>query len=141
VDDSSARRDKARSNSDRAAYDSGAVNPCWSGRKANGVKAHGSERHALNGQFVPEANQEWPLLAPKAENGPEQPSLACSFTQMGLPAHYSRDVTLGEDRSRIRCNPGVFARIANRTGTFSQDRYRAALGGFDALARLLHISR
>ncbi len=63
-------------------------------------------------------------------------------------SHYSRDVTLGEDRSRIRCNPGVFARLrsfgfnilkANRTGTLSQDRYRAALGGFEKLARLVHL--
>ena len=63
-------------------------------------------------------------------------------------SHYSRDVTLGEDRSRIRCNPGVFARLrsfafnilkANRTGTLSQDRYRAALGGFDGLSQLVTI--
>lgn len=63
-------------------------------------------------------------------------------------SHYSRDVTLGEDRSRIRCNPGVFARLrsfgfnilkANRTGTLSQDRYRAALGGFDGLSGLTNI--
>ena len=62
-------------------------------------------------------------------------------------SHYSRDVTLGEDRSRIRCNPGVFARLrsfgfnilkANRTSTLSQDRYRAALGGFEALSELVH---
>ena len=26
-------------------------------------------------------------------------------------SHYSRDETLGEDRSRVRSNPGVFARI------------------------------
>lgn len=25
--------------------------------------------------------------------------------------HYVRDVTLGEDRCRIRCNPGIFARL------------------------------
>ena len=46
-------------------------------------------------------------------------------------SHYTRDVTLGEDRSRIRCNPGVFARLrsfgfnilkANQTATLSQDR-------------------
>jgi hypothetical protein len=63
-------------------------------------------------------------------------------------SHYSRDVTLGEDRSRIRCNPGVFARLrsfgfnilkANRTSTLSQDRYRAALGGFDGLSQLVII--
>jgi len=61
-------------------------------------------------------------------------------------SHCSRDVTFGEDRSRIRFNPGVFARLrsfgfnilkANRTGTLSQDRYRAALGGFDALSTLV----
>jgi len=57
-------------------------------------------------------------------------------------SHYARDVTLGEDRSRIRTNPGVFARLrsfgfniskANRSGTFSQDRYRAALAGINNL--------
>ena len=46
-------------------------------------------------------------------------------------SRYSRDVTLGEDRSRIRTNPTMFARSrsfafnilkANRTDTHSQDR-------------------
>jgi hypothetical protein len=64
-------------------------------------------------------------------------------------SHYSRDVTMGEDRSRIRSNPGVFARLrsfafnilkANRTGTLSQDRYRAALAGIDRLLDLIAIS-
>jgi predicted transposase YbfD/YdcC len=63
-------------------------------------------------------------------------------------SHYSRDVTFGEDRSRIRTNPGVFARLrsfafnilkANKLSTLSQDRYRAALGGFDGLSRLVSI--
>ena len=63
-------------------------------------------------------------------------------------SHYSRDVTFCEDRSRIRANPGVFARLrsfgfnilkANRVGTLSQDRYRAALGGFDRLSQLVNI--
>jgi hypothetical protein len=63
-------------------------------------------------------------------------------------SHYIRDVTLGEDRSRIRCNPGVFARLrsfgfnilkANKVGTLNQDRYRAALGGFEALSNLVNI--
>jgi predicted transposase YbfD/YdcC len=64
-------------------------------------------------------------------------------------SHYSRDVTMGEDRSRIRSNPGVFARMrsfafnilkANRTSTLSQDRYRAALAGFDNLLELIAVS-
>ena len=64
-------------------------------------------------------------------------------------SHYSRDVTFGEDRSRIRINPGVFARLrsfafnilkANRSDTLSQDRYRAALAGMDNLLTLLAIS-
>jgi predicted transposase YbfD/YdcC len=63
-------------------------------------------------------------------------------------SHYSRDVTFGEDRSRIRTNPGVFARLrsfgfnilkANKLSTLSQDRYRAALGGFDGLSQLVSI--
>jgi predicted transposase YbfD/YdcC len=61
-------------------------------------------------------------------------------------SHYSRDVTLGEDRSRIRTNPGVVARLrsfafntrkANHTNTLSQDRYRAALAGIDNLLTLI----
>ena len=63
-------------------------------------------------------------------------------------SHYSRDVTLGEDRSRIRTNPGVFARLrsfafnvlkANRTDTLSQDRYRASLAGLGRLLRMLAV--
>jgi len=65
-------------------------------------------------------------------------------------SHYSRDVTLGEDRSRIRTNPGVFARLrsfgfnilkANRTDTLNQDRYRAALAGIDNLLKLPALSQ
>jgi predicted transposase YbfD/YdcC len=64
-------------------------------------------------------------------------------------SHYSRDVTFGEDRSRIRTNPGVFARLrslaftilkANKTSSTSQDRYRAALGGIDNLLKFVAIS-
>jgi hypothetical protein len=63
-------------------------------------------------------------------------------------SHHSRDVTMGEDRSRIRCNPGVFARLrsfafnilkANRTGTLNQDRYRAALAGIDRILGLAEV--
>lgn len=63
-------------------------------------------------------------------------------------SHYSRDVTMGEDRSRIRSNPGVFVRLrsfaynilkANHTDTLNQDRYRAALGGLKRLLNLLVI--
>ena len=58
--------------------------------------------------------------------------------------HYTRDVTFQEDRSRIRHNPGVFARLRsfaynilrrNKTSTFSQDRYAAALQGLDPLLK------
>ena len=58
--------------------------------------------------------------------------------------NYTRDVTFQEDQSRIRHNPGVFARIRsfgynvlrrNQTTTFSQDRYAAALAGLDAIAK------
>jgi hypothetical protein len=58
--------------------------------------------------------------------------------------HYTRDVTFQEDQSRIRHNPGVFARLrsfaynilrCNQTSTFNQDRYAAALGGVSALLK------
>ena len=58
--------------------------------------------------------------------------------------HDTRDVTFLEDQSRIRCNPGVFARLRsfgynilrrNKVSTFSQDRYAAALRGLDALLK------
>ena len=32
-------------------------------------------------------------------------------------SHYSRDVTFGEDKSRIRTNPGVFARLRSSSAT------------------------
>jgi hypothetical protein len=59
--------------------------------------------------------------------------------------HYTRNVTMREDDSRIRCNPGIFARLRsfaynilriNQADTISQDRYRAALGGLDYLLSL-----
>lgn len=55
---------------------------------------------------------------------------------------------MGEDRSRIRINPGVFARLrsfafnilkANRRSSLSQDRFRAAIAGLDRLLNLLRI--
>ena len=68
---------------------------------------------------------------------------------LGDTSHYSRDVTMGEDRSRIRSNPTVFTRLrsfafnilkANRTATLSQDRYRAALAGIESLLELIKLS-
>jgi len=65
-------------------------------------------------------------------------------------SHYTRDVTMGEDQSRIRSKPGVFARLrsfaynilkANKSNTLSQDRYRAALGGLWPLLKLLVIQQ
>ena len=59
--------------------------------------------------------------------------------------HYPRDVAFGEDASRIRVNPGIFARLRsfaynilriNETGSFVQDRYRAALSGLEGLLQL-----
>ncbi len=61
-------------------------------------------------------------------------------------SHYSRDGSFGEDRSRSRVNPGVFARLrsfacnilkANRTNTLNQDRYRAALAGIGNRLKLV----
>lgn len=60
-------------------------------------------------------------------------------------SHYPRDVAFDEDASRIRVNPGVFARLRsfaynilriNGAGSFVQDRYRAALNGVDGLLQL-----
>jgi len=54
--------------------------------------------------------------------------------------------TMGEDASRIRFNPGVFARLrsfaynilkANPSGTLPQDRYRATLGGIKLLLKIV----
>ena len=60
-------------------------------------------------------------------------------------SHHVRDVTLREDTSRIRKNPGIFARIRsfaynilrfNQRDSVAQDRYAAALGGLDFLLSL-----
>jgi predicted transposase YbfD/YdcC len=57
-------------------------------------------------------------------------------------SHYTRDVTFGEDASRIRKNPGVFARLRsfaynilkrNQTNTTPQDRLAAAFGGLKSI--------
>ena len=58
-------------------------------------------------------------------------------------SHYSRDVSFREDASRIRKNPGVFARLrsfaynilkCNQTNTIPQDRLAAAFGGLEISA-------
>lgn len=55
---------------------------------------------------------------------------------------YTRDVTFQEDNSRLRTNPGIFARLrsfaynilrCNKTDSFNQTRFAAALGNLDAL--------
>jgi predicted transposase YbfD/YdcC len=57
-------------------------------------------------------------------------------------SHHTRDVTLREDASRIRKNPGVFARMrswaynilrCNQSDTIPQDRFAAAIGGIEAV--------
>ena len=59
--------------------------------------------------------------------------------------HYTRDVTFREDASRIRKNPGIFARLRsfaynilrfNQSGSIAQDRFATALGGLKALASM-----
>ena len=84
-----------------------------------------------------------PLDAPRAADAIR------AHWRIETTSHYTRDVTFAEDRSRIRTNPGVFARIrsfgfnilkANRTNTTSQDRYRAALAGIETLGSLVAIS-
>ncbi len=59
--------------------------------------------------------------------------------------HYVRDVTMAEDASRIRKNPGIFARMrsfaynilrSNQSDTIAQDRFAAACGGVDYLLSL-----
>ena len=56
-----------------------------------------------------------------------------------------RDTTFAEDASRTRKNPGILARLRsfasnilrfNKASNLKDVRYRIALGGFDALARL-----
>ncbi|HQT62711.1 hypothetical protein, partial [Acidiphilium sp.] len=67
-------------------------------------------------------------------------------------SHYVRDVTFAEDRSRIRTNPGVIARLRSfafnilmnskaSASTLSQDRYRAALAGLKHLLALITIPK
>jgi predicted transposase YbfD/YdcC len=57
-------------------------------------------------------------------------------------SHYVRDGSFAEDASRIRCNPGIFARLRsfatnilrfNQVRNVTDARYRIAFGGIDAL--------
>jgi predicted transposase YbfD/YdcC len=59
-------------------------------------------------------------------------------------SHHVRDVTLAEDASRVRKNPGVLARIrsfaanilrANGAANIRDARYRLAIGGLEAILR------
>src|SRR3954471_6838840 len=59
--------------------------------------------------------------------------------------HYVRDVSFREDDSRIRCNPGTFARLRsfaanilrfNSVHNMSNGRYCIAVGGVDAMLSL-----
>jgi len=61
-------------------------------------------------------------------------------------SHYTRDVTFKEDASRIRKNPGIFARLrsiaynvlrCSQSDTIPQDRFAAALGGLDAVLAMV----
>jgi hypothetical protein len=61
-------------------------------------------------------------------------------------SHYTRDVTFREDASRIRKNPGIFARLrsiaynvlrCSQSETMPQDRFAAALGGLDAVLAMV----
>lgn len=60
-------------------------------------------------------------------------------------SHYVRDGSFREDASRIRCNPGIFARLRsfaanilrfNDVENMSDARYRIGLGGPDAFLSL-----
>jgi predicted transposase YbfD/YdcC len=60
-------------------------------------------------------------------------------------SHHTRDVTFLEDASRIRKNPGIFARMrslaynvlrCNKFDTTPQDRFAAALGGLEAMLKM-----
>jgi hypothetical protein len=60
-------------------------------------------------------------------------------------SHYVRDTTVAEDASRTRKTPGILARIRsfatnilrfNGAANIKDTRYRIALAGLDALARL-----
>ena len=71
-----------------------------------------------------------------------------SHWQIENTSHYSRDVTMGEDASRIRTKPGIFARLrsfafnilkASRLSTLRQDRYRATIGELHKLLSRLAI--
>ena len=75
------------------------------------------------------------------------PATACAHAIRGhwgienrLP--YVRDVSFREDDSRIRCNPGIFARLRsfaanilryNNVHNMSNGRYRIAVGGVNAM--------
>ena len=57
-------------------------------------------------------------------------------------SHYVRDGSFAEDASRIRCNPGIFARLRsfaanilrfNNVRNVTDARHRIAFGGLDAL--------
>jgi hypothetical protein len=86
----------------------------------------------------------WPTPRPGQAASPRYPQPLARRKTGKL--HYTRDVTFLEDKSRIRRNPGIFARVRsfaynilrrNQANTFNQDSYAAALGGLDAVFALV----
>src|SRR3954468_19925556 len=83
------------------------------------------------------------------------PATACAHAIRGHwgienRLHYVRDVSFREDDSRIRCNPGIFARLRsfaanilrfNNVHNMSNGRYRIAVGGVDAMLSLRAMER
>jgi predicted transposase YbfD/YdcC len=60
-------------------------------------------------------------------------------------SHYVRDGSFAEDASRIRCNPGIFARLRsfatnilrfNQVRNVTDARHRIAFGGLDAIVAM-----
>jgi len=85
------------------------------------------------------------FVANSATSAPQAATAIRGHWHIENTLHHTRDVTFREDHSRIRHNPGIFARLRsfaynilqrNRTSTFSQERYAAALGGLAALLKL-----
>ena len=61
---------------------------------------------------------------------------------LSATSHYVRDGSFAEDASRIRCNPGIFARLRsfaanilrfNGIHNVSDGRHRIAFGGISAI--------
>lgn len=129
-----------------------AVNPDWQGLLSTVIRVHRErmDRSSRTGLWSSRDDE----VAYYVSSTPVTAAVAAAAIRghWGIEnrSHHVRDVTMAEDASRIRKNPGIIARIrsfasnilrANGAQNIRDTRYRLAIGGFDAILECRFMER